>query len=260
MAAPFSCDQCEELLPGYILNLLDAEEAAAVAEHLRTCSRCQSSLTTHADVVGRLGEAVRLQDPPDNLQRRLMAAIAAEMAPTDTTLTPSRWWRIARPRWAVAVTVVNAMLFLGAAGWAGWAWYGTSHTRAQLQHMQYQMEQQRQALTLVASPASHWVALNNGGNAHGTLLLQGASENAVLVVEHLPPLPPDRVYQLWLVRDNARDNGGIFQVDQHGFGMLGIRAPYPLMTYRAVGITEEPAGGSPGPTSSRLIGAPLQSR
>jgi anti-sigma-K factor RskA len=79
-----------------------------------------------------------------------------------------------------------------------------------------------------------------------------------LIVQDLPLLPSDRVYQLWLLRDSTRDNGGIFQVDAQGFGMLLIHAPHPLADYRAAGITEEPAGGSSGPTSPRLIGGRLQ--
>ncbi len=51
MAAALTCDQCEALLPGYILSALEVAEAATVAEHLHTCHRCQASLVAY-EVVG----------------------------------------------------------------------------------------------------------------------------------------------------------------------------------------------------------------
>jgi hypothetical protein len=36
-----------------------------------------------------------------------------------------------------------------------------------------------------------------------------------------------------------------------------VHAPYPLAAYQRAGITEEPAGGSPGPTSPGVISGPL---
>jgi hypothetical protein len=184
----------------------------------------------------------------------------------------------------MVLTVVNAMLLL-ASGW--WVW----HTRQELALVQEKWQQeraatqlhvqdlrrelalvqekwqqvmrqlglQRHALTLSVQPESQRAVLRSDtGQARGTLVLEAAATEAVLIVQQLPRLQADRVYQLWLVRENIRDNGGIFQVDEHGFGMLLIHAPHPLAAYRAAGITEEPSGGSPGPTSPRVIGGPLQ--
>jgi hypothetical protein len=156
------------------------------------------------------------------------------------------------------LAVVNAVLFLGAAWWAWQAWQEVSHVRDQWQQATRQLEQQRQALALLTTPDSRPVPLrSDSGQARGALLLQASTPNAVLVVQELPRLKPDRVYQLWLVRDNIRDDGGTFRVDQQGFGIVFVHAPYPMAAYQRAGITEEPAGGSPGPTSPRVIGGPL---
>jgi hypothetical protein len=91
------------------------------------------------------------------------------------------------------------------------------------------------------------------------LLLNPAEPHAVLIVQDLPPLQQGRAYQLWLGwGDRQRDNGGVFRVDEQGFGMLRVTTPQPFTAYQRVGITEEPAGGSPGPTSARVIGTTLQ--
>ena len=93
--------------------------------------------------------------------------------------------------------------------------------------------------------------------ARGWIYVDPGTADALLVAYKLPPLGPDRAYQLWLVRDGGRDDGGVFQVDTRGFGILRIQAPMPFASYQRVGITEEPASGSPGPTSARVIGGKL---
>jgi anti-sigma factor RsiW len=81
MAAPLACDQCEVLLPGYLLAALEAAQAAAVAEHLHTCDRCQASLVTYEAVLARLAQAVPQHEPPPDIQQRLMAAVTGTPPP-----------------------------------------------------------------------------------------------------------------------------------------------------------------------------------
>ena len=54
-----------------------------------------------------------------------------------------------------------------------------------------------------------------------------------------------------------RTSGGVFSVYDEGYGVLKIDAPEPLISYQNVGITIEPAGGSPGPTGERVLGGDL---
>jgi anti-sigma-K factor RskA len=93
--------------------------------------------------------------------------------------------------------------------------------------------------------------------ARGLLLFAAAENEATLVVEDLPILASDRQYQLWLIRDGQRTSGGVFSVSRRGYGCLLILAPLPLDSYQALGITVEPAGGSPGPTGQRVLAGSL---
>jgi hypothetical protein len=49
----------------------------------------------------------------------------------------------------------------------------------------------------------------------------------------------------------------VFSVTPQGYGCLLILSPLPLGSYQRLGITEEPAGGSPGPTGRRVLGGSL---
>src|SRR5262249_36127267 len=163
-----------------------------------------------------------------------------------------------RPRWVFFLTAANVVLCLGV-GW--WTWH--VQREAALVHqrwldVQRQLALQRQVFTLITAPEVRPVALRSDkpeSPARGVLLLTPGEPHAVLVVQDLPPLPQDRAYQLWLGwGDRQRDNGGVFRVDERGFGLMRVTVPRPFTAYQRVGITEEPAGGSPGPTSTRVIG------
>jgi anti-sigma-K factor RskA len=263
MAALFSCDHCEELLADYLLHALEPEAIKTVTEHLSTCARCRARLASYEAVLDQLAHAVPQQDPPAELGSRLLTAavegtLLTASAPEPFRLPRRPTWR---PRWAFLLTAANVVLCLGV-GW--WTWH--VQREAALVHQRWRDVQrhlalQHQALTLITAPEARPVVLRSDkaeSQARGVLLLKPEESNAVLIVQDLPLLQRDRTYQLWLGwGDRQRDNGGVFRVDEQGFGLLRITAPRPFTAYQRVGITEEPAGGSPGPTSPRVIGAPL---
>ncbi len=266
MAAPRSYDHCEELLADYLLHALEPEAVHAVTEHLSTCERCRAQLAAYEDVLDQLAQAVPQQDPPAELGSRLLAAtVEGTVLPASALeiLHPPRrppW----RPRWAFLLTAANVVLCLGV-GW--WTWHvqrEAALVHQRWQDVQHHLALQRQAFTLITAPEARPVVLRSDkaeSQARGILLLKPEVPQAVLIVQDLPPLQGDRTYQLWLGwGDGQRDNGGVFRVDEQGFGLIRVTAPRPFTTYQRVGITEEPAGGSPGPTSPRVIGATLQGR
>jgi len=264
MAAPLSCDQCEELLADYLLRALETEALSAVTEHLSTCDRCRAHLVAYEAVLDQLGQAVPQQEPPVELRSRLLAAAVEGLMLTPAAPEPLRPHRRPtwKPRWAFLLTAANVVLCLGV-GW--WTWHVQREAvlvYKQWQALQRQLALQRQAFTLITTPEARPVVLRSdaaGSQARGLLLLKPEGPHAVLIVQDLPPLQRDRAYQLWLGwGDRQRDNGGVFRVDEQGFGLLYITVPRPFTAYQRVGITEEPVGGSPGPTSPRVIGATLQ--
>jgi anti-sigma-K factor RskA len=100
-------------------------------------------------------------------------------------------------------------------------------------------------------------ATEAAAGAHGLVLFGDDGKQATLVVEDLPPLANDRQYQLWLILDGKRTSGGVFSVTPQGYGCMLILSALPLNSYQALGITVEPAGGSPGPTGQRVMGGSL---
>ncbi|MCJ7660988.1 MAG: anti-sigma factor, partial [Anaerolineales bacterium] len=107
-------------------------------------------------------------------------------------------------------------------------------------------------LTTVAMVATDYTP-----EATGTLVISMDGEYGVLVVDALPILDESQQYQLWLIYDGQRASGGVFSVNDEGYGSLSVSSEKPLSSYPAFGITIEPAGGSPGPTGEKVLGGEL---
>jgi hypothetical protein len=87
-------------------------------------------------------------------------------------------------------------------------------------------------------------------NAHAVVVWESGPQVGTLYVTGLPALNEDKVYQLWVVR-NAHDVSlGAFTVDHHGIGTMAFKAPEPIETFQAMGISAEPAPSSPQPTGN----------
>ena len=61
-------------------------------------------------------------------------------------------------------------------------------------------------------------------------------------------------YQLWLIKDGNRTSGGVFSVLDNSYGVLVVNSSESLSVYDGFGVTIEPAGGSQGPTGSKVLG------
>ena len=102
------------------------------------------------------------------------------------------------------------------------------------------------------------VASTGAPTAGGELLLTPDLTQAAVAVHGLPPLPPDRSYQVWFNRpDGTWVSGGVFGVSERGGADVLVRRPESLPVYDACWITEEPGGGSPFPTGQRVLASAL---
>jgi anti-sigma-K factor RskA len=79
---------------------------------------------------------------------------------------------------------------------------------------------------------------------------------------HLPALQPGRTYQLWVVLPQRPPIGaGVFDVNASGSGVViapsSLNATLSSASNATFAITNEPAGGSPAPTTDILIAGKL---
>ncbi len=264
-------EELTELLPGYALDALDAEEVRLVARHLDGCPICRLHLDELRDTASFLAFAAPPAQPGPAVKRALLAR-AAKMTASDATggradtgppepsavsAPPARPAggapvRLLGGRMRIALAALAAAVVLALGGW-------NIALQRRLQHAE---EEAAIARLLYTPGTAHSLTDGNpdgyGGPA-GFIYADPASNVALMHAYYLPPLPPDKRYQLWLITPSGeRDSGGLFTVDANGSAQVLVHAPAPFAKYERVGVTIEPYNGSPGPTSPRVVGGALQ--
>jgi anti-sigma-K factor RskA len=230
-------------IPAFALNILDAAEAAQVKAHLATCAACQEELQAQQEVVGLLSLAIPTMTPSPALKTRLMQEIKGDPAvispkmPTPKTQTSwwANWrnWFQKRPLWQPVLVVVLALVLIS----------------------NFQLRQRLDEATTPANFGTVTLTIAEENIAvTGIIIITADGQHGTLVVQNLPTLPKTETYQLWLVKDGQRIDGGVFNVDGDGYSAHWVHAPDPLGSYENFGITIEPAGGSPAPTSDKVLG------
>lgn len=253
-------EHVEEYLSAYALDILDEADRQRVVRHLQDCADCRRALMQYEQLVGILALNLPQGEPPPELRDRILSAAAqARLDLTSPIPQPglrqrsqADFGKLSRaafgqlsPGWAlVGLTLILLLTLSNLLLWR------------QMAELQRQIARQSAALqsALRAAPLS---GTENAPNAIGTLVISLTGEYGVLVVDGLPPLDAEHQYQLWLIMDGQRVSGGVFSVNDEGYGALYVSSPAPLSTYQALGVTVEPAGGSPGPTGAKVLGGEL---
>lgn len=230
-----------DLLPDHALGILDPKEASRVEEHLSSCLICRNESQAFEEVSARLAFAVPPATPSPDLKVRLMRRVqGSRPQPRLETEVPSRsWLERLLPAWGLASLVL--ILALGATSLVLWQRLDEVDS--------FMSPGGMRAIPLEPTDAAP--------QATGFVLVSADGDDGAVVVDGLPPLDEDHEYQLWLIRNGERTSGAIFSTDENSYGGTRIRAPLSLLEYSSVGITIEPAGGSPQPTGERVLGGPL---
>jgi anti-sigma-K factor RskA len=262
------CQQVEEAIPAYAIGASDPEEAALVQAGLATCPELVHTLADYAALAEALHTTAPPVIPPAHLEERLRAAlhqpIAAPRASRPLARPPVRQrlgWRWSATWAAAAVTALLLLLALNL-----YAIRQNLELRGQIEALRQQQ--------LASDLQKNALYLFRGSGERQTILLPAAQENsnataevlwepgvgvALLYANAFPPLEADQVYQLWLTRAGEPQSGGLFTVDTSGSGLLIFPVNQPLDTLDSMGITPEPAGGSPGPTAPPVVRHQFQS-
>lgn len=80
--------------------------------------------------------------------------------------------------------------------------------------------------------------------AAATLVFDPETDLAILVVNDLPQLEGDEVYQVLLIRGSEHDTAETFTVNTGGENILIVESPQPMSIFDTVGVSIEPTGGS----------------
>jgi anti-sigma factor RsiW len=265
------CELVLELIPAYSLGATDPDETEFVNARLADCPEAVAELARYR----ALAEAMLFSAPavaaPPQLAQRLQAATTARKPASQPApprpAPPGLWQRLrdalASPQLRPALAVAVAAVVLLAGLSLLWSTQ-LGQLRQQQQLLAARLNEQEALLAMVGEGQFVRVELPAGPAGEATaasaaVICDPNRTIGFIQAESLPPLADGMAYQVWLIKGEERVSGGLFQVDDTGHGRLAFEAPEPLGAYDAIGITPEPASGSPGPTSPPVIRGELYS-
>ena len=258
------CSHVQAELAALSLGALEESERDVVLNHVARCRDCADELRSYRETAARLGLALQAQEPPSALKSRLVAAATAQetagQASRPWAMRP--WFRLALRQPATLVACLALLVALSTMLWAA--------------RLQTQLDQERAATASLRDRAARYdrvVAVlqaselrlspmqgaDSAPGAVGRLYLDSDTGAGMMMARSLPPLAEGRTYQLWWVAaDGKRESGGLIPyTDPQGNAYALVQCPGQCGSWQSVGVTEEPAGGSPAPTGQRVLAGTL---
>jgi len=124
----------------------------------------------------------------------------------------------------------------------------------QLQVKDSEIEQNHLHLAFFAAPTQIVTLRGTEGAPDAGGVFYQHNERALLVVHGLEQLPAGQSYQLWLIpADAAPVSAGLLDAQSGDINRQQIPLPADGLAYNAIGISVEPASGSPAPTGKIVI-------
>ncbi|MBI3954181.1 MAG: anti-sigma factor [Chloroflexi bacterium] len=245
------CAQVAELTAAYALAALPEGERREVEAHVAACPECRARLAQEQALVAVLPLAVEQRAPPARLKTRLLQAARADLATRERQPdTPAHARRRGGPRSFFATPLPYAaaavLLLFAVGGLAAWG--------AQLRSLNRQADAElarlRSSTRILAAQGTEAAP-----GASGQVLQLGEQQRALLLVRGLPTLPPDKTYQVWLLKDGKPVGAGLFQVEAGREAAAVVTGD--LSRYDLLAVTVEPAGGLPLPSGAIVLKAGL---
>ena len=226
-----------DIIPAHALGILDPEEEKVLSQHLASCESCRSELRAYEGIVDAMPLAVRETEPPPALRSEIVSAVEVNHTSRTNAATPSLREQLVNLFRSRSLVYVAALALIGVLVLSN-VYYWRQGQRA--------VPDEFQIVSLAGTDESH--------TATGLIVFDDEGHEGTMVVDGLSVLDASEQYQLWLVKNGSRDDGGVFSVSDSGYGWLKIESETPLQTYAGFGITIEPAGGSVGPTGMQVMG------
>jgi len=278
-----SLEAMHELAAAHALDALDADERAAFEAAAAASPELRAAADSHAESAAVLAALAEPVEPPPALKQRLMAQLdglpqqqpvaqrvepatsaepvasatpaasaepAAPAQPASSAAPierpPGRAQAHARRRWferpGALLGAAAAAILLIAGAVLGVAWSGPNGWGAQ-----------REMAAIAEAPDAQSQTHEVAGGGEITLVTSAEQGRSGVVVAGLPELEADQTYELWYIDDSGAASAGTFDVSGEETWRVLEGSFTPGV---AVGVTVEPAGGSPQPTTEPIVVIP----
>ena len=231
-----------KLTGAYAVDALDDIERARFEQHLAGCEDCRAEVAELRETASLLTDSVSAT-PPASLRESVLAGISQirPLPPEVTVAAPtsisSTHAHRRRPVWTTFL-VAAALIVVAGAGIAAWSPWAND-----------QVPRLTAAEQVLQAPDAEEVFLDLGEAGRATVVRSKSQDRAVITTEDMVPAPDGKDYELWFIpgQDEFVPAGLMPDASDQTVVLEG-----PASEALAVGITVEPDGGSPQPTSDPI--------
>jgi hypothetical protein len=242
----------DALLAGHALGDLDEAERTRLAALLQERPGLQQRLDEFRTTLELLPLALpERQHPPARLRRRLLAGEASTAEPPEpignTTRPGGMQGAIPGGRtvrqWLVPVLLATGLVLVGSE---------LHRTRLELAALEDRLTAQQGVAASIPLRRMPLQAAGPGMAAAGEVLVTGNPSHNLLVLDDLPPPPPNHTYRLW-ARVNGREVGCVHFVPDAG-GHVAMAIPsQPTSSAKSVSVSLEKTPMGQQPEGRRVL-------
>ncbi|MET9558055.1 anti-sigma factor [Streptomyces sp. NPDC006645] len=243
-----STAELHTLTGAYALHALAPDERAEFERHLEVCPACAQEVRELAATTTRLGLAVAVTPPPA-LKEQVLRRIATERQEPPKVARESRGAGGGAARGRALSRFALAACLAAVAGFGGVAVW--QHQEAQDARARASASEQRSSAlaAVLAAPDAKIRTGELSDGATGTVVVSRAEDKAAFIASGMPKPPSGKVYQLWFNNAGTMRDAGLMDPSATSDPVLMAGS---VGAASGMGITLEPAGGSPRPTSDPL--------
>lgn len=239
------------LTGAYAVDALTGDELERFEEHLEECAACRREVEELQATAAELGSA-SFEMPPAHLKAAVMDQIDRTRQlpplPRDEPAAPAEVVPMAPPWYQRLLAPAAAVLALVV--------LGQTVIIANMNDRMSAIEATAPMHDLLAAADLVTVRVDGPDGSRARLLASPKMGEGMFVVDGMGAPPSEQDYQLWLITaDGAIPAGLIDIVDGQGTQML----TGDMTSVVAVGVTMEPEGGSPAPTTDPIMVAEMPS-
>jgi anti-sigma-K factor RskA len=253
---PMSHSEFEELAAGYVLGALEPDDEHDFRQHLGGCATCEANVRELEAVVGELAYAAPPVNPPETLWAGIRREIEPQAARRVATPGAAPRRRAGRRLLSGLAAAAAILLVVALSVW-------NLSLRDENAAIRDRVAALERATQLANDPSAKLVTMDEVPGPEGaqaTVIASSRQDRGVLLVQSLPPLARNRVYELWGVPqgDIAKAQKALVFVPLRRQGVQALQFEVPIQPGTVFAITDEPGpDGSEKPTNQPLlVGAP----
>lgn len=254
----------EALLPFYALDALSDEERELVEKYLTEHPEARQQIKEMESAVSALPHGVTPVEPPREAKEALMARVAADVearahSSVQTAREPARRGSLFENFFRTLSLVTAAVAII----WVILLNAQVLRLRNEIASLNDQVAAQSESINQIitnlpqTNPSNVITVSLKGTNvepqAKGQLIANPESQSAVLVISGLPKLEPGKTYQVWLIDGGGPVSAGLLGVDENGQAVFIVTSNEQIGSFKSLGISVEPDGGSPQPTGDIVV-------